>query len=590
MILRINKWCTLMKKIFKRVIVLIILGTLLIALPIEIIGLIRNQKAFETEAKDKIEYATKSAGTDLDVVINSMASLVNMMQSIVQVTFSGENYIKDYDTFLNLKNQAGDIIKQSLANTEHLSGLYVTFSPDLHSGMEEVWYAYKDRKVAPIDARMYAPSWLIEGNPRVNYYFDAIKNGDYWGAPDYESSLDEDMLTHTKSVYDSDGNLIGIVGSDMLMSEVNEILAAIKLYSDSQIVLFDADMNFCASSDDVKDPTAFYAPLVSELCKLAPDSRTVWYTSSDGKKHIAACTTLNNGWILATTQTVATVMTPATETRTTLMITMLLTIFIIITLVIILIKRFYGPVVKSAEQNEILLINQSRQAKLGEMIGNISHQCKQPLNNINIDISNMKDDYYADELTAERFNEYEKMMRENVSIMSNTITDFADFLKPDRKKEKFYMKDSVDKALSIMREKLVINEITILNNVEPDISMINYRNELIQCIFNILENARDEAISAEIKPRIIRINSDQTDADEWKTVSLHIFNSGKPIPEENFNQIFLPYYSTKGKDGGSGIGLYLAKQIIESHFNGEIRFQNDVNGVTFTITIRERNL
>lgn len=590
MILRINKWCTLMKKIFKRVIVLIILGTLLIALPIEIIGLIRNQKAFETEAKDKIEYATKSAGTDLDVVINSMASLVNMMQSIVQVTFSGENYIKDYDTFLNLKNQAGDIIKQSLANTEHLSGLYVTFSPDLHSGMEEVWYAYKDRKVAPIDARMYAPSWLIEGNPRVNYYFDAIKNGDYWGAPDYESSLDEDMLTHTKSVYDSDGNLIGIVGSDMLMSEVNEILAAIKLYSDSQIVLFDADMNFCASSDDVKDPTAFYAPLVSELCKLAPDSRTVWYTSSDGKKHIAACTTLNNGWILATTQTVATVMTPATETRTTLMITMLLTIFIIITLVIILIKRFYGPVVKSAEQNEILLINQSRQAKLGEMIGNISHQCKQPLNNINIDISNMKDDYYADELTAERFNEYEKMMRENVSIMSNTITDFADFLKPDRKKEKFYMKDSVDKALSIMREKLVINEITILNNVEPDISMINYRNELIQCIFNILENARDEAISAEIKPRIIRINSDQTDADEWKTVSLHIFNSGKPIPEENFNQIFLPYYSTKGKDGGSGIGLYLAKQIIESHFNGEIRFQNDANGVTFTITIRERNL
>ncbi|MDE8735460.1 hypothetical protein P0G10_20510, partial [Eubacteriales bacterium DFI.9.88] len=59
---------------------------------------------------------------------------------------------------------------------------------------------------------------------------------------------------------------------------------------------------------------------------------------------------------------------------------------------ILLIKRFYGPVVKSAQQNEILLINHSRQAKLGEMIGNISHQCKQPLNNINIDISNMKDD------------------------------------------------------------------------------------------------------------------------------------------------------------------------------------------------------
>ncbi|MCO7123376.1 sensor histidine kinase [Ihubacter massiliensis] len=577
-----------MKKIFKRVVILIILGALLIALPIEIIGLIRNQNAFEKEAKDKIEYATKSAGTDLDVVINSMSSLVNMMQSIVQVTFSHENYIDDYDTFLRLKHQAGDILKQSLSNTEHLSGLYVTFSPQLHSSMEEVWYAYKDGRVVPIDARMYAPSWLVEGNPRVNYYFDAIKNGDYWGAPDYESSLDEYMLTHTKSVYDSDGNLIGIVGSDMLMSEVDDILKAIKLYSDSQIILFDAKLNFCASSDNVKNPAKFYAPLVSQIASLGADQEPVWYTSSDGKKHIAAYTTLNNGWILATTQTVATVMTPATETRTTLMITMFVTVSIIVVIAILLIKRFYGPVVKSAQQNEILLINQSRQAKLGEMIGNISHQCKQPLNNINIDISNMKDDYDAGELTWERFKEYETKMRENVSIMSSTITDFADFLKPDRRKERFFIKDSVEKALSIMREKLVINEINIMNEVDPELTIINYRNEFIQCIFNILENARDGAILSEIKPRIIKIDSDQRDTAQWKIISLRIFNSGGAIPKESSDKIFLPYYSTKEKDGGSGIGLYLAKQIIESHFGGEIGFRNEKAGVTFIITMKER--
>lgn len=577
-----------MKKIFTRVVILIILGALLIAVPIEIIGLIRNQKVFETEAKDKIEYATKSVGTDLNVVLNSMENLVNMLQSIVQVTFSNENYINDSDTFNKLKNQTGNIIKQSLQNTKHLSGLYVTFSPELHSGKEEVWYAYKEDRVVPIDARIYAPSWLIEGNPRVDYYFQAIKNGDYWGALDYESSLDEYMVTHTKSVYDSDNKLIGIVGSDMLMSEVDQILNAVKINRGSQIILFDSNMNFCASSDDVENPTEFYAPLASRISALEGDSEPIWYTSHDGKKHISAYTTLNNGWILATTQTVATVMTPATETRITLTITMILTVVVIIIIVILLIKRFYDPVIKSAEQNEILLIHQSRQAKLGEMIGNISHQCKQPLNNINIDITNMKDDYYADELTPELFNEYRDKICENVSIMSNTITDFADFLKPDRKTEQFYLKDSVDKALSIMKEKLVLNEINIINEVAPDLSITNYRNEFIQCIFNILENARDEVISSEIKPRIIRISSDEKNMGQWVIISLNIFNSGKTIPQENFDKLFLPYYSTKENSGGSGMGLYLVKQIIESHFNGEICFTNNENGVTFTIKIKER--
>ena len=120
----------------------------------------------------------------------------------------------------------------------------------------------------------------------------------------------------------------------------------------------------------------------------------------------------------------------------------------------------------------------------------------------------MKDDYYSDELTSDRFNEYQAKIRENVSIMSGTITDFADFLKPDRRKERFFLKDSVDKALSIMNENLVINQVNIINDVADDISITNYRNEFIQCIFNILENARDSVISSKITPGIIKISSE----------------------------------------------------------------------------------
>lgn len=573
-----------MKKVFTKINILIILGALLIALPVELVFLNRSQETFVKEAEDEIEYAIDSAGNDLDMVFNSMSNLVNMLHATVKVTFSGEDYINDRDTFEDLKKQTGDIIKYSLENTEHISGLYVTFAPNLHTGQEEVWYAYKDGKVQYIDARVLSPSWLVEGNPRVDFYYEAIEDGVYWGGPLYDSSLMAYMTSHTRSVYDDDGNLIGTVGSDMLMTEIHSFLNSMKIYEDSQMVLYDDKMNYCSTSENMKKPEMHFSSLKDMISKSESKGRPIWYEAPDGQKHIAAYTVLNNGWILATTQPSSTVMTSATETIRTLMFAMAVTIILIIALVIVLLKRIYGSVIESAEQNEILLINQSRQAKLGEMIGNISHQCKQPLNSMNIAISNMKDDFYADELTKERFLEYEHDMRENVSLMSNTITDFADFLKPDRKQEEFYIKDSVEKALSIMKEKIVLNEITVINEVDENLSVTNFRNEFVQCVFNILDNARAEVVASGIRPRVIRIYSDMSGRDG--RVRLNVFNVGRNIKWEDMDKIFKPYYSTKEKDGGTGIGLYLAKQIIEDHFDGMIYCNNNENGVTFTIEIK----
>ena len=579
-----------MKKRFSRVIILIILGALIVVLPMEIIGLIKNQNAFRDEAEDKMEYAIKSASTDLDVVFNSMESLINMLQSVVTVTFSGKNYREDYDVFEQLKEQTGDIIRPALENTRQLSGMYLTFSPELHSGQEEVWYAYRNGRVEFIDARLYAPSWLKEGNPRVSFFYDAIKDGAYWDSPYYDSSLDKYMISYSRSVYDTDENLIGVVGIDMLLYEIEDTLESIKLYDDSQVVLLDSDMNYCASSGPFKHHSHIYSPVIERVNETgAKDGSPMWYTTADGEKYIAAYTTLNNGWILIATQPAGSVMTSAIKTRRTLIITMLLTITAIIIMVVIFIKKFYDPVIESAEQNEIMLINQSRQAKLGEMVGNIAHQCKQPLNRINIDISNMKDDYYADELTMERFAEYEKKMRENVSLMTDTITDFADFLKPDRAKERFSIRDGVDKALSIMKEKLVINEIIVIDEVDEDIYITSYRNEFTQCVFNILENARDAAVLSGRRPRTIRISTETEVSDECRTVRLNIFNSGDNIPEENIDKIFTAYFSTKESGGGTGIGLYLVRQIVENHFGGSVYCRNTENGVVFTIEMKEKD-
>lgn len=572
-----------MKKIFKRVLILIIAGALIVALPIEIIGLVRNQQTLKTEVEDKVEYAVRSAGVEFNIVFNSMESLVNMMQAMVKVTFSEYDYINDYDVFTKLKQQTGSILKYSLRRTDHLSGLYVTFNPDLHTGMEEVWYAYKDGEVTAIDARLYAPSWLVEGNPRVNYYYNAIKNGSYWGGLNYESSLDEYMTTHTKSVYDADGNLIGIVGSDMLMTEVVKMLKSVKIYEDSEIALFNSDMKFYASSDN--NASLSFSSVKSRIAASMADSGYIWYKASDKSRYIAAYTKLNNGWILVSAQPETTVMTSAADTRKTLLITMLLTIVVIIGFTAVLIRKYYGPVVESAEQNEIIIINQSRQAKLGEMIGNIAHQCKQPLNSINIDIANMKDDYYASELSPENFDRYTEKMKDNITIMSDTITDFADFLKPDRKKETFLINDVIEKVLSMMAESLKINKIKVEFNADRKISVTNYRNELTQCIFNILENARDAASASPPDARQISIELSEDFAE--KMIHINIFNTGSVISEEAGRHIFTPYFSTKEAKGGTGLGLYLTKQIIENHFNGRVYYTNNDEGVTFTIEFKE---
>lgn len=576
-----------MKTIHKKVIILIITGILLIALPIEIYGLIQNQKTFKTEAESKLEYKVKCSGLELNLIFNSMENLVNMMQSLVKNTFTGNEYITDYETFIKNKNKVGVVLKETLEETTHIAGFFVTFTPDLHTGQEEIWYSYKNGEVAFIDARKTVPkeNWLRKDNKRVKYYYDAVKYGSYWGGISREASLGKYMTSHTKSVYDNDGNLIGIVGANMFITEIKDILKTLKTDNELTISLFGSDMTFYTSSDYIKNPDTYFSFTSKQIKSANTDTGHFGYEDSNKKKCVAAYTTLNNGWILVATQPKKTVMTSAADTRKILLSTMLLTIVVIIGFTAVLIRRYYGPVVESAEQNEIILINQSRQAKLGEMIGNIAHQCKQPLNSINIDIANMKDDYYASELSPENFDRYTEKMKDNITIMSETITDFADFLKPDRKKETFLINDVIDKVLSMMAESLKINKIRVEFNPDREISVTSYRNELTQCIFNILENARDAVVTSEPEVRIISIKLSENSAE--KMIYINIFNTGSSISEETGKSIFTPYFSTKESKGGTGLGLYLTRQIIEDHFGGRIYYTNNDNGVTFTIEFKE---
>lgn len=552
-------------------------------------GILHNQKVFEQEAEAKLQYAVENSAEEMNMIFNGMDDLLNMMQATARAEFSGEAYRSDISQYERAKVKYSNILKETLEETSYISGLYLTFNPDIYKNRQEIWWAYNDKEeVEFIDSTPIevTPVWLPDDSAyEPDYYYDAIKDGDFWVGMDFDNTLEVYMTTHTRPVYDKNNELIGIVGADIYMDNIIKMVETMPIYEDSEAVLFGSDLDVYTSSSNAKNPEKHFKKLIKGIRKTGEGDGHFWYEADDGKRSIAAFVTLDNGWIVASSQPAGSVMTAATETRDTLLLTMALTILAIIALVIFLIRRNYGPIVENAEQNEIIVINKSRQAKLGEMIGNIAHQSKQPLNSINIDISNMEDDFLAGELTEEQFSQYAEKIKGNVSRMSSTINDFADFLKPDRERVCFSVSEEIDKTLSMLDESLRINRIEVNRNYCGDAYVDGFPNEFVQCVFNILENARDAAIDDERENREIDISISRTAATSGRVIKIDIFNTGRPIPDGS--RLFEPYYTTHEGDGGTGLGLYLTKQIVEDHFDGKISFANSDDGVTFTIEIPE---
>ncbi len=215
------------------------------------------------------------------------------------------------------------------------------------------------------------------------------------------------------------------------------------------------------------------------------------------------------------------------------------------------------------EQKE-LMIQQSKLASMGEMIGNIAHQWRQPLTRLSYIFMNIEE--LADK--NERSKKAEEGTKQ-LEFMSQTIDDFRDFYAPNKAKEDF----------SILKETKNVLDMLNYENIEfivkEDLTILNYKNEYKQVVLNILTNAKDALAEREIKePKItIIINKNIITIED---------NAGG-IEEENLQKIFEPYFTTKEKN--SGIGLYMAKMIIEKNMGGELNVKNSDKGAVFEIIL-----
>ncbi len=235
--------------------------------------------------------------------------------------------------------------------------------------------------------------------------------------------------------------------------------------------------------------------------------------------------------------------------------------------------------VNKQNEKEKLLIHKSKLVSMGEMINNIAHQWRQPLThlsfiNMNLELESQDDNFDKSYLLKKI-----KESNEQIEFMSSTIDSFRNFYKPQKEKEFFWISNSVNNVISMMKPLLELHKIDIELNIINNKQIKAYENEYAQVVLNLITNAKDALIIRKIKNPKIIIDIDFKNRKTLTSVS----DNAKGIDLKIIDKIFEPYFSTK--DNGSGIGLYMCRLILKSHFKGDLIVENKKDGASFTIEV-----
>jgi PAS domain S-box-containing protein len=245
--------------------------------------------------------------------------------------------------------------------------------------------------------------------------------------------------------------------------------------------------------------------------------------------------------------------------------------------------------ISELKQKDEILINQSKLASMGEMIGNIAHQWRQPLSVISTAATGMKMQKEYATLSDEEFAKTCDIINNNAQYLSNTIDDFRNFIKGERKKTLFDLTKDIGGFLHLVEGSIKSKDINIIFNLQNNIEIDGYENELTQCFLNIFNNAKDILIEKEIEHKLLFIT---TNIKNDKVIIKMKDNAGG-IPKKALPRIFEPYFTTKHKSQGTGLGLSMTHKLIVEGMKGTIEAFNvsyeyegkDYTGAEFVITL-----
>ncbi|MRJ01963.1 MAG: PAS domain S-box protein [Epsilonproteobacteria bacterium] len=237
-------------------------------------------------------------------------------------------------------------------------------------------------------------------------------------------------------------------------------------------------------------------------------------------------------------------------------------------------ERIKEEVAKNRQKDRVMF-QQAKLASLGEMLGNIAHQWRQPLMELSILLYKIKKGHDVERV-------YEQGIR-LIERMNQTIIDFQNFFRPDKRKELFDLAQTIESAVSIMEGSLQREGIRVILNMKRGLQICGYKNEFSQVIINLISNAKDALKGVERKGTI---EIDVVVEGEW--ILIKVIDNGIGIGEDIIDKIFEPYFTTKQDSKGTGLGLYMSKMIIEESMGGRLWVESGHGKTTFFVALPKR--
>ncbi len=237
--------------------------------------------------------------------------------------------------------------------------------------------------------------------------------------------------------------------------------------------------------------------------------------------------------------------------------------------------------VEKNRQKDQQLIQQSRLASMGEMISMIAHQWRQPLSAISSTVQGLHLKLTLKKFDETLFSEKLSDVSRYAQYLSQTIDDFRQFFKPSKAKDEVSLEEIIEKVLAIIHGSLENKKIQLIMEYNSNEYIMTYANELMQVLLNLIKNAEDVLIENKIEKPWIKIATRK----DTHFLILEISDNGGGISHSVIERIFEPYFSTKSKKDGTGLGLYMSQKIIEEHCGGSLHASNGLEGAIFTITL-----
>ena len=232
-------------------------------------------------------------------------------------------------------------------------------------------------------------------------------------------------------------------------------------------------------------------------------------------------------------------------------------------------------------QKDQMMIAQSRQAAMGEMISMIAHQWRQPLNIMALAVTNIETSQSLHMLDQKMLETNTRIISKNIFYMSNTIDSFRNFFKPEHAKELVSIEDVINCIVEMIGQSLKNENISLKIENNSRMPLLIYKSSLVQVILNVLNNAKDEFLMQKVTPALITVTVNET----TEAVTITICDNAGGIPESIIEKLGQPYFTTK-KLTGTGLGLHISRTIVEKYLLGTFSWHNEKDGACFVITLK----